>query len=54
MKFLTRNWQLKIVSLVLSMFLWMMLHYGRPPKKETPRRRAAAAARAASERSSLR
>ena len=46
MGFLTRNWQLKVMALLLSMLLWLILHYGRPTSKKAGPRKAASPAAA--------
>ena len=43
MTLFTRNWQLKVMSLILSLLLWLILHYNRPPKKSVSKKRRPAA-----------
>lgn len=43
MTLLTRNWQLKVMALILSLLLWLILHYNKPPKKAAPKKRRPAA-----------
>ena len=45
MGFLTNNWRLKVMALLLSMLLWLVFHYGLPAPKPVPPVRSGAKAR---------
>lgn len=39
---LLRHWRLKVIAFLLSLLIWIILHYGPSPKKpEAPRKRSA-------------